>query len=69
MVLREVSVIEKVEATESEVDTKVADLKVHYSKDAEALKTIETQSYRRYLRNAIVHEKTLSLLKDWNIKK
>ncbi|MCX6795579.1 MAG: trigger factor [Candidatus Falkowbacteria bacterium] len=69
MILREVSVIEKVEATESEIDAKIADLKEHYSKDAEALKTVETPSYRRYLRNAIVHEKTLNLLKEWNIKK
>jgi len=69
MILREVSVVEKVEASEDEIDAKVADLKEHYSKDAEALKTVETQSYRRYLNNAIVHEKTLNLLKDWNIKK
>lgn len=68
MILREVSIVEKVEASEDEIDAKVADLKEHYSKDADALKTIETPSYRRYLRNAIVHEKTLKLLKDWNIK-
>ena len=69
MVLREVSVVEKIEASEAEIDAKVEDLKNHYSKDAEALKTIESQSYRRYLRNAIVHEKSLAALKDWNITK
>lgn len=68
MILREVSVAEKVEASEEEIDKKIADLKEHHGKDAEALKTIETPGYRRYLNNAIVHEKTLKLLKDWNIK-
>lgn len=69
MILREVSIVEKVEASEKEIDEKVTELKDRYSKDEEALKTIEGKSYRNYLRNAIVHEKTLSLLKGWNIKK
>ncbi len=66
LVIREIAVLEKIEASDKEIDEKISDLKNQYKGNAEVEKMISESSYRYYLKNILTNEKVLDRLKEWN---
>lgn len=66
LVIREVSFLEKITATEDEIDQKLESLKEEYKNNSEVVKMLEESSYRNYLQNILTNEKTINQLKEWN---
>lgn len=69
LVLAELSKVEKVEATDAELDAHVETYKQQYAKNPEALKQFEQPEVRRDIANRLLTEKTVDLLVELNSKK
>jgi len=66
LVMKEVGIVEKIEASESEIDEKLDELKAEHKDNKELDKMAKDQAYRRYLGNVLQNEKVLAKLKEWN---
>lgn len=69
LVLAELSKVEKVEATTTELDAHVETYRQQYAKNPEALKQFEQPEVRRDIANRLLTEKTVDLLVELNSKK
>ena len=66
LVMKEVGVVEKLDASEKEIDKKLDELKTEHKDDNSLEKMATDKNYRRYLGNVIQNEKVLLKLKEWN---
>jgi len=66
LVVRELSMIEKIEATREDIKAKKDLLKLQYAGNEEVLKMFEEPGYDKYLQNVMTNEKVISQLKEWN---
>jgi len=66
LVIRELAIVEKIQPTAAEVDSKLAELKKKHEKDDQVLKMLAESNYRHYLSNVLTNEKVIDQLKDWN---
>lgn len=68
LVLAELSKVEKIEASESEVDERIEALKKQYAKNADALKQLATEDVRHDIMNSLLTEKAVDRLVELNSK-
>lgn len=66
LVIREVGIKEKVNISREEIDKKLEEIKQSQAANPEALKSIESPEYRRYLENMMFNDKVVAQLKSWN---
>jgi trigger factor len=66
LVIRELAIVEKISATEKEIQDKVAELKKQYAGNKEIEKMLGEPGYTTYLNNILTNEKVIAKLKDWN---
>ena len=67
LIVNEVTRLEKITVTAEEIDKELGQLKKHYQDNQEILKRLSTPGYKDYLANALVSNKTVRALRDWNI--
>lgn len=67
LIVNEVTRLEKITVTAEEIDQELDQLKKHYQDNQEILKRLSTPGYKDYLANALVSNKTVRALRDWNI--
>jgi len=67
LIVNEVTRLENITVTAEEVDKELSHLKEHYQNDSEILKRLSTPGYKEYLANALVSNKTVQSLRQWNI--
>lgn len=68
LALAEVSKVEKIDATVTELDERIKQMKEQYANNKEALKQLESDEVRRDLANRMLTEKTVDLLVGLNSK-
>ena len=68
LALAEVSKVEKIDATVTELDERIKQMKEQYVNNKEALKQLESDEVRRDLANRMLTEKTVDLLVELNSK-
>ena len=68
LVLAELSKVEKVEATNEELEAHIEKYRQQYAKNAEALRQFEQPEVRRDIANRLLTEKTVDLLVELNSK-
>lgn len=66
LIIRELAIIEKIAATEEEINAKIDEVKAQYAGNQEILKMVSEPGYHRYLENIITNEKVIAKLKEWN---
>lgn len=66
LVIREVGVKENVLVSSEEIEEKLAALKQSQASNPEAIKSLESPEYRRYLENMLFNDKIVTKLKTWN---
>jgi len=69
IIIREIANLEKIEVSEKELNQAVEDLLKQYHNDNKIKDKIESQSYKQYLSNNLVSQKTIEKLKEWNVEK
>jgi len=67
LIINEVTLQEKIAATEEEIEHELGHLKEHYKDNQEILSRLASPSYKDYLANAITNNKTIKALREWNI--
>ena len=68
LIVNEVSRLESIKTTGEEIDQELTNLKKHYQDNQEILSRLNVPGYREYLANAIVSNKTVRALREWNIQ-
>lgn len=68
LMIREVALLEKIEVTDQDVETEIANLIKHYQGNAEVEQAVKKPEYRKYLANTIASRKVMNKLHDWNIE-
>jgi trigger factor len=66
LVIREISITEKIFSSEQEIEDKIKELKEQYVGQDKILKMLEEPGYKNYLRNILTNEKVIAKLKEWN---
>ena len=66
LLIREIAVLEKIDASEKEIEEKISELKEQYKGNEEVQKMIQEHNYKHYLKNILTNEKVLARLKEWN---
>lgn len=66
LLIREIAVAEKIDASDKEVEEKILELKEQYKGNEEVQKMIQEHNYKHYLKNILTNEKVLARLKEWN---
>jgi len=66
LVIREISIVEKIHPEHEEIHVKIDELKKQYATNKEVLKMLEEPSYHNYLENILTNEKVIAKLKKWN---
>jgi len=66
LVVREIAVIEKIDATEKEIHEKIDELEKQYTDNPEIQKMLHESGYHTYLSNILTNEKVIAKLKEWN---
>jgi trigger factor len=66
LVIRELAIVEKIAATEKEINEKIEEIKKQYAGNKEILKMLEEPGYHRYVSNILTNEKVIAKLKEWN---
>ncbi len=66
LILREVGKTEKIAVSPEEVEEKIKELKKTYAGQAEAEKQINSLEYKRHLNHALLSDKIVKKLKEWN---
>lgn len=67
LMIREIAVAENIKASDEEVDKKQEDLIKQYKGRTKAEERIKEPSYREFLKNAMINDKVLVKLREWNI--
>lgn len=66
LIMKEVAIVEKIEASEQEIDDKINELKETHKDNAELQKMVADKGYRRYVGNVLQNGKVIAKLKEWN---
>ncbi|NCN21903.1 trigger factor [Candidatus Falkowbacteria bacterium] len=66
LLIREIAVLEKIDASDKEIEEKISELKEQYKGNEEVQKMIQEHHYKHYLKNILTNEKVLAKLKEWN---
>lgn len=66
LLLREVAKQEKIEVKAEELEEKLAEMKKTYAGQAEAEKQLNSPEYKRHLSHALLSDKIVKQLKEWN---
>jgi trigger factor len=66
LIMKEVGVIEKLEASEKEIDEKIKELKETHKDNKDLEKMANDKGYRRYVGNILQNGKVITKLKEWN---
>ncbi len=66
LIMKEVGVVEKLEATEKEIDDKINELKEAHKDNKDLEKMVNDKGYRRYVGNILQNGKVIAKLKEWN---
>lgn len=69
LIIREISIIEKIEATETEVEKNQEEVLAHYKGNKEIEQRVKSGQYKNYLYNAITNRKVIEKLREWNVAK
>ena len=67
LIIKEITKLEGINATNEEVDKELNNLKERYKDNQEIMNRLNAPNYREYLANVIVSNKTVRFLKDHNI--
>ena len=66
LIMKEVGVIEKLEASDKEIDDKISELKETHKDNKDLEKMANDKGYRRYVGNILQNGKVITKLKEWN---
>ncbi len=66
LILKEVGKEEKISVSSEEIDNKIEELKKTYAGQEEAQKQINSLEYKRHLNHALLSDKIVKKLKEWN---
>ncbi len=69
ILIREIAVKEKIEASEKEVEKEVEKLLKQYKGHDKAEERVNQPSYKAYLQNVIINKKVIEKLREWNLVK
>lgn len=69
LLIREIAVAEKIEASDKEVDKEVEKLLKQYKGYEKVEERVKEPSYKQYLQNVIINKKVIEKLREWNITK
>ncbi len=67
LAIKKISEIEKIKVEEKELNDQINNLKEMYKTDKNAMKNITDIKYKQYLYNALMNQKTVNKLKEWNV--
>jgi trigger factor len=67
ILIREIATVEKIEASEKELEKEVEKLLKQYKGYEKVEARVKEPSYRNYLMNVIVNKKVIDKLKEWNL--
>lgn len=68
LVIREIALAEKIEASEKEVNEKIEELLKQYKGYEKVEARVKEPSYRAYLENTLVNKKVIDKLREWSVK-
>ncbi|MFH1412608.1 MAG: trigger factor [bacterium] len=68
LLVREIALSEKIEASQDEINKEVKRMLEYYKGDKEIESKIKNPPYQKHMENQIVQRKALDKLKEWNIK-
>jgi trigger factor len=66
LVMKEIGLVEKLEASEKEIDDKINELKETHKDNKDLEKMVNDRGYRRYVGNILQNGKVITKLKEWN---
>jgi len=66
LVMKEVGIVEKIEASDAEIDHKIEELKEAHKDNKDLEKMVNDKGYRRYVGNILQNGKVITKLKEWN---
>jgi trigger factor len=66
LVIREVGLKENISVSQEEIDARLELMKKSQTGNSEAMKSLESPDYRRYLENMMFNDKVVAQLKAWN---
>jgi trigger factor len=67
LLIREVGELEKIEASENDIEEKIKSLLEQYKGYAKVEERVKDPNYRAYLKNSIASQKVVEKLKEWNV--
>ena len=67
LAIKKISEIEKIKVEEKELTDQINHLKEMYKTDKNAMNNITDIKYKQYLYNALMNQKTVNKLKEWNV--
>ncbi|MCK5211645.1 hypothetical protein KAJ89_03015, partial [Candidatus Parcubacteria bacterium] len=67
LILRELAVAEKIKVEDKQIDDHIAELKITYKDNKQAMEQVDTSEYRTYVTNLLTSQNVINKLKDWNI--
>ncbi|OGF26179.1 trigger factor [Candidatus Falkowbacteria bacterium RIFOXYB2_FULL_34_18] len=67
LLIREVSIKEKIEATKEDVQKNIEEMKKKYKDNKEAVIQLNSPEYQAYILNVLTSQKVVDKLKEWNI--
>jgi trigger factor len=69
LIVRQISLEEKIKVSEKEIDEKIEELLKQYKGYAKVEERVKEPAYRGYLENSLTNKKVLEKLKEWNLEK
>ncbi len=66
LIMKEIGIVEKIEASEKEIDDKIDELKETHKENTDLQKMAADKGYRRYVGNILQNGKVIAKLKEWN---
>lgn len=67
LLIRELAIVEKIEASDQEVEEKQKVLLEQYKDTKGAVERISDPGYKHYLKNSLTNQKVIDRLKEWNV--
>lgn len=68
LILKEISVAEKITADEKEVDHEIDHILSHYKDNQEVQQRVKSAEYKTYLANSLANKKVMLKLREWNVE-
>lgn len=68
LALKEIAKTENIKVSKDEIKTESDNIKKRYEQDPKILENISSPHYQSYLENMLLNQKTIELIKKWNIK-